>query len=271
MDIKSILNLLKKTKTPTTLCKNCNTELDSSVLSENMMICPSCGAYHRMGAWERLAMIVDEDSFCEMDSELKSSNKLDFPGYNKKLEEATKASSLNEAVICGTALISGCEAAIFIMDSNFMMGSMGSVVGEKLTRLFEIATHKNLPVVGFCTSGGARMQEGIISLMQMAKVSGAIKRHNDSGNLYIAVLTDPTTGGVTASFAMLGDIIMAEPKALIGFAGARVIQQTTGETLPEGFQRAEFLLEHGFIDIIEERQRLKYTISKLLEMHSGKE
>lgn len=271
MDIKTILNLIKQKRNPTTLCKKCNAEIDSTALLENMMICPNCGAYHRMGAWERLSTIVDSDSFTEMDGELKSSNTLDFPGYNKKLEEATKNSSLNEAVVCGTCRINGNECAIFVMDSNFMMGSMGSIVGEKLTRLFEYATQNNLPVVGFCTSGGARMQEGIISLMQMAKVSGAVKRHSDSGNLYIAVLTDPTTGGVTASFAMLGDIIIAEPKALIGFAGARVIQQTTGETLPEGFQRAEFLLEHGFIDIIEERQRLKYTISKLLEMHCGKE
>ena len=157
---------------------------------------------------------------------------------------------------------------MFVMDSNFMMGSMGTVVGEKITRLFEFATKKKLPVVGFITSGGARMQEGILSLMQMAKVSGAVKRHSDGGNLYIAVLTDPTTGGITASFAMQGDIIIAEPKALIGFAGQRVIEQTTGEKLPEGFQRAEFLMEHGFIDMIEDRKRLKYTISKILGIHS---
>ncbi len=271
MDILAILNLLKLKRNPTTLCKKCNKEVDSNALLENMMICPDCGAYHRMGAWERLSTIADEGSFSELDGDLKSKNTLDFPGYSKKLEDAAKNSSLNEAVVCGTCRINGNECALFVMDSNFMMGSMGSVVGEKLTRLFEVATHQNLPVIGFCTSGGARMQEGIISLMQMAKVSGAVKRHSDSGNLYIAVLTDPTTGGVTASFAMLGDIIIAEPKALIGFAGARVIKQTTGENLPEGFQRAEFLLEHGFIDIIEERQRLKYTISKLLEMHCGKE
>ena len=249
-------------------CKKCGAELSAAQLSDSAYICPHCGTYMRMGAFKRLELIADSKSFKEMDKSMKSKNPLNFPDYNDKIEKAMTASGLNEGVICGTAKIDGNPCAIFIMDSNFMMGSMGSVVGEKITRLFEKATEKNLPVVGFCTSGGARMQEGIYSLMQMAKVSGAVKRHSDSGNLYIAVLTDPTTGGVTASFAMLGDIIIAEPKALIGFAGARVIEQTTGKKLPEGFQRAEFMLEHGFIDIIEERQRLKYTISKLLKMHS---
>ena len=269
MDIKSILNFLKSQKAPNVTCKSCGSEIKSDELSANMMICPECSAYMRMGAWERLSMIADEGSFSELDAELKSKNIIDFPGYDKKLEDASKTSGLNEAVVCGLCNIEGSPCAIFVMDSGFMMGSMGSVVGEKITRLFETATEKNLPVVGFITSGGARMQEGILSLMQMAKVSGAVKRHSDAGNLYIAVLTDPTTGGITASFAMQGDIIIAEPKALIGFAGARVIQQTTGETLPKGFQRAEFLLEHGFIDMIEERARLKYTISKLLKMHTG--
>lgn len=250
------------------VCKNCEAATAYAQLAENAFVCPHCGTYMRMGALERLELIVDKKSFKEMDKSMRSKNPLNFPDYNDKIDKAMSASGLNEGVICGTAKIEGSPCAVFIMDSNFMMGSMGSVVGEKITRLFEKATEKNLPVVGFCTSGGARMQEGIYSLMQMAKVSGAVKRHSDSGNLYIAVLTDPTTGGVTASFAMLGDIIMAEPKALIGFAGARVIEQTTGKKLPEGFQRAEFMLEHGFIDIIEERPRLKYTISKLLKMHS---
>lgn len=272
MDIKSILNFLKLQKAPASPCKKCGKEIKRDELSENLMICPECGEYTRMGAWERLSMIADENTFSELDGELKSKNRINFPGYDKKLEDSAKTSGLNEAVICGLCSIDKNPCAIFVMDSGFMMGSMGSVVGEKITRLFELATHKNLPVVGFITSGGARMQEGIISLMQMAKVSGSVKRHSDSGNLYIAVLTDPTTGGITASFAMQGDIIIAEPKALIGFAGARVIQQTTGETLPKGFQRAEFLLEHGFIDMIEERPRLKYTLSRLLKMHtSGKE
>ncbi len=249
-------------------CKKCSAELTGAQLCENAYICPQCGTYMRMGAFQRLELIVDKKSFKEMDKSMKSKNPLNFPEYNDKIEKAMDTSGLNEGVICGTALIDGFPCAVFIMDSNFMMGSMGSVVGEKITRLFEKATEKNLPVVGFCTSGGARMQEGIYSLMQMAKVSGAVKRHSNSGNLYIAVLTDPTTGGVTASFAMLGDIIIAEPKALIGFAGARVIEQTTGKKLPEGFQRAEFMLEHGFIDMIEQRPRLKYTISKLLKAHS---
>ncbi len=248
-------------------CKKCGAEAEYSGLRENLMICPECGAYMRMSAFERIELICDEATFKEIDKGLKSKNRLDFPGYDEKLSAAATTSGLNEAVVTGTAKIGGNKCAVFVMDSNFMMGSMGSIVGEKITRLFEKALKEKLPVVGFTTSGGARMQEGIISLMQMAKVSGAVKRHSEGGLLYIAVLTDPTTGGITASFAMQGDIIMAEPKALIGFAGARVIRQTIGQELPEGFQSAEFLLEHGFIDVIEERPRLKYTISKLLEIH----
>ena len=250
------------------ICKKCGFSAEGTQFLENFMICPECDTYMRMGAYERLAVTVDEGSFTELDKPLKSENRIDFPGYDEKLSEAMKKSRLSEAVVCGTAEIGGNKCAIFVMDSNFMMGSMGTVVGEKITRLFEFALQNKLPVVGFTTSGGARMQEGILSLMQMAKVSGAVKRHSDAGNLYITVLTDPTTGGVTASFAMLGDIIIAEPRALVGFAGARVIEQTTGKKLPEGFQRAEFLLEHGFIDMIEARPRLKYTLSKILEMHS---
>ena len=221
-----------------------------------------------MSANARIEATADEDTFEELFGELVSENVIDFPEYDEKLEKAKKVSKLNEAVVCGKCTVNGNPCALFAMDSNFMMGSMGTVVGEKITRLFEYANENNLPVIGYCTSGGARMQEGILSLMQMAKVSGAAKRHSESGNLYIAVLTDPTTGGVTASFAMQGDIIVAEPKALVGFAGQRVIEQTTGEKLPAGFQRAEFLLEHGFIDLIEERPRMKYTLSKLLALHA---
>ncbi|MBR6407834.1 MAG: acetyl-CoA carboxylase carboxyltransferase subunit beta [Clostridia bacterium] len=263
-----IFDFLKKSNAPASkTCKTCGTETDYARLINNYMICPQCGKYMRMGAYERINMMVDEGSFNEIDRSLKSVDPIGFPGYSEKIENAKRASGLPEGVVCGTAKISGCKTAVFAMDSHFMMGSMGSVVGEKITRLFEKATKDGLPVVGFTTSGGARMQEGIISLMQMAKTSGAVKRHSDAGLLYITVLTDPTTGGVTASFAMLGDIIIAEPKALIGFAGARVIEQTTGQKLPEGFQRAEFLMEHGFVDIIEDRRRLKYTVANLLKLH----
>lgn len=265
MELKNILGFL--TKDEERVCKKCGTPFKHSQLLENHMICPDCGTYMRMGAMERIALVTDEGSFAEDDGDLKSRNPIDFPDYSDKIQKAVKASGLSEGVVCGTCLIEGNPCGIFVMDSNFMMGSMGTVVGEKLTRLFEKATRENLPVVGFTTSGGARMQEGIFSLMQMAKVSGAVKKHSDSGNLYITVLTDPTTGGVTASFAMLGDIIISEPKALVGFAGARVIEQTTGKKLPEGFQRAEFMLEHGFIDLIEDRKRLKYTLGKLLKIH----
>lgn len=272
MKLNEIFGFFKNKKiSDSKTCKKCGTEIKNEELYENYMICPHCNCYMRMGAYERLAIIVDEGSFKETDKDLKSGNPIDFPGYKEKLEEAKKTSSLSEAVVCGTAKIGGNECAVFVMDSYFMMGSMGTIVGEKLTRLFELATEDDLPVIGFTTSGGARMQEGILSLMQMAKVSGAVKRHSDSGNLYVSVLTDPTTGGITASFAMQGDIIIAEPNALIGFAGARVIEQTTGEKLPKGFQRSEFLLEHGFIDMIEERSRLKYTLSNILKMHERDE
>lgn len=263
-----ILNSKTKAAPSDRECKKCGEIIPYNELVQNSMICPHCGTYMRMGAMERIELVADEKSFKETDKSMRSKNPLNFPGYDEKIEKAAETSGLNEGVVCGFGKIEGTPCGIFVMDSNFMMGSMGSVVGEKITRLFEKATEKGLPVVGFCTSGGARMQEGIYSLMQMAKVSGAVKRHSDAGNLYIAVLTDPTTGGVTASFAMLGDIIIAEPKALIGFAGARVIEQTTGKKLPEGFQRAEFMLEHGFVDIIEERDRLRYTIGKLLKIHS---
>lgn len=249
------------------ICKKCGAQIPQARLYENNMICPECGTYFRMNARERLELVCD--SFEEMDESLSSVDILGFPGYAEKLDAAKKSAGENDAVKYGTALIDGMKTVVFAMNSEFMMGSMGSVVGEKIARAFEYAKKERLPVVGFTTSGGARMQEGIFSLMQMAKVSGAIKHHSDAGLLYITVLTDPTTGGVTASLAMEGDIIIAEPNALVGFAGARVIEQTTGEKLPEGFQRAEFLLAHGFADKIVKREKLKYTISKILKLHGG--
>lgn len=271
MEIKNIFGA-KKTEVfeGSKTCKKCGGEFEINQLLENHMICPECGNYFRMGARERIALICDKGSFKEFDKGLTGKDPIKFPHYDEKLKKAGEVSGLSEAVVCGTATINEKRCAIFVMDSNFMMGSMGSAVGEKITRLFERATKDALPVVGFVTSGGARMQEGIFSLMQMAKVSGAVKRHSDAKNLYITVLTDPTTGGVTASFAMQGDVIISEPGALVGFAGARVIEQTTGQKLPEGFQRAEFLLEHGFVDMIEKRERLKYTIAKILELHKSK-
>ncbi len=263
MEFSKIFNIAKKDKKFSIECKKCGKEVNCGA----DYICPECGTYFRMPARKRVEYISDKGSFKELYADLQSENIIDFPDYDDKLEKAKKSSGENEAVICGTCTISGEKCALFVMDSTFMMGSMGTVVGEKITRIFEYATKENLSVIGFTTSGGARMQEGILSLMQMAKVSGAVKLHSDAGKLYITVLTDPTTGGVTASFAMEGDIIIAEPKALVGFAGARIIEQTTGQKLPSGFQRSEFLLEHGFVDMIEERQNLREMLSTLLKMH----
>lgn len=262
-----MLNKLFSNAKETKCCKKCGGSFTLDELRKSLFICPSCKAYLRINPRERIALVADRLSFKEHDKKMTSSDILAFPHYAEKLEKAAQTSGEREAVVCGTAKICGTEAAVFIMNSEFMMGSMGAVVGEKITRLFEYATEKRLSVVGFTTSGGARMQEGIISLMQMAKVSGSVKHHSDAGLLYITVLTDPTTGGVTASFAMEGDIIIAEPNALVGFAGARVIEQTTGEKLPEGFQRSEFLLKHGFVDMIECRETLKETLGALLKMH----
>lgn len=268
---KNILDTITgNVEQPPRTCKSCGMEIPYDEYVANHCICPGCGMYFRMRAIERLDATVDKNSFQEIDRKLKSKNLLDFPDYSQKLEKAEKTSGLNEGVICGFAKINGYDCGLFVMDAAFMMCSMGTVVGEKITRLFEKATVQGVPVIGFIASGGARMQEGILSLMQMAKVSGAVKRHSEAGLLYIPVLTDPTTGGITASFAMQGDIIIAEPKALIGFAGQRVIEQTTGEKLPAGFQRAEFQLEHGFVDIIEERPRMTYTLGKLLALHQTK-
>lgn len=250
-------------------CPHCGVQLPLSDLQENMNVCTACGYHFRITPRERIAYITDEDSFQELDGELLSRDILDFPGYDQKLRNARLSSREKDGVVCGTAEIGGQPCALFVMDPNFMMGSMGTVVGEKITRLFESALKLRLPVVGFTVSGGARMQEGILSLMQMAKTSAALRRHSDAGLLYLAVLTDPTLGGVTASFAMDGDIIIAEPGATIGFAGPRVIEQTIRKKLPQGFQTAEFLLEHGFVDLIVPRHEQKDTIADLLRLHDS--
>lgn len=232
-------------------------------------ICPACSYNFRISAQERLAITVDEGSFDELFTGLETKDPLKFPQYAEKLALAREKTGLDEAVLTGKALIRGQKVALAIMDSNFIMASMGTVVGEKLTRLFELAIAEKLPVVIFTASGGARMQEGIMSLMQMAKISAAVKRHSNAGLFYLTVLTDPTTGGVTASFAMEGDIILAEPQALIGFAGRRVIETTVREDLPEDFQRAEFLLDHGFVDAIVKRTELADVIANLVKFHGG--
>lgn len=248
-------------------CPKCKAIILTGDLNENVGVCPKCGHHFRINARQRIGLLTDADSFEERDGELRSSNLIDFPNYDKKLWHARLKSGENEAVVCGTAAVGGFPCALFVMEAEFMMGSMGTVVGEKITRLFEYAAEHSLPVVGFTLSGGARMQEGTLSLMQMAKTSAAVKRHGDAGNLYIAVLTDPTTGGVTASFAMEADIILAEPGALIGFAGPRVIEQTMRQKLPPDFQRAEFLLEKGFLDDVVPRGRQKEYLTNLLSLH----
>ena len=232
-------------------------------------ICPHCGYTFRISAQERLALTIDMGTFLEMFKGIETQDPLNFPGYRKKLTLMREKTGLDEAVVTGTALIKGEKVAFGIMDSNFIMASMGTVVGEKITRLFEYATAEKLPVVLFTASGGARMQEGIMSLMQMAKISAAVKRHSNAGLFYLTILTDPTTGGVTASFAMEGDIILAEPQSLVGFAGRRVIENTVREDLPEDFQKAEFLLEHGFVDAIVKRRELPDMIARLVRLHKG--
>lgn len=252
-------------------CPKCNTMLLTTDMQENLHVCTKCNHHFRMNGRQRVEMLADSDTFFEQDSDLESTNILNFPGYEAKLEKARKSGS-KESVICGECKIGGIDAELCVMDSDFMIGSMGTVTGEKITRAFEYATENKLPIIVCTISGGARMQEGILSLMQMAKTSGAAKRHSDAGLLYITVLTDPTTGGVTASFAMDGDIILAEPETLIGFAGQRVIEQTIRQKLPKDFQRAEFLLQKGFVDAVVSRNNLKNTIVKLLKIHGyGKE
>lgn len=252
---------------PEKKCPNCHKDIPISRLWANDLVC-ACGYHFRMKARGRVSLIADEDSFHELYSDMRSGNPLNFPGYKEKADTARIASGEEEAVVCGTARIGKQPCCLFVMESYFMMGSMGSAVGEKITRLFEYATEHRLPVVGFTVSGGARMQEGLLSLMQMAKTSAAVKRHSDTGLLYIAVLTDPTTGGVTASFAMEADITLSEPGATVGFAGARVIEQTTRKSLPSGFQKSEFVMEHGFVDAIVPRSNQKKMLSELLALHN---
>ena len=248
-------------------CPVCKNAILSSDLMENHKVCTKCGYHFRLSARQRVELTVDENSFAEMDADMMSTNKIGFPDYAKKLRNAKISSGENESVITGSCTICGEKAIIAVMNSKFMMGSMGTVTGEKITRAFEYATENRLPVIVFTVSGGARMQEGILSLMQMAKTSGAVKLHSDAGLLYITVLTDPTTGGVTASFAMEGDIILSEPKALIGFAGPRVIEQTIRQKLPKDFQSAEFLLDKGFIDAVVQRKDMKSTLAQLIRLH----
>ena len=252
-------------------CDNCKEIIYKDILRENLSICPNCGHYFRMHINKRIELVIDKDTYEKFDINIETNNPLKLEDYPKKLKALREKTGINEAVACGTGKINGEKVIICVMDSGFMMGSMGVVVGEKITYAIEQAIERKLPLIIFTVSGGARMQEGIISLMQMAKTTAALTKLNEEGLLYISVLTDPTYGGVTASFASLGDIILAEPKAMIGFAGQRVIKQTIGEELPEGFQTAEFLLEHGFIDKIVERENLKDTIFKLLQFHKGGE
>lgn len=251
-------------------CNKCGSAIIAEDVKSDYYICPKCGGYFRVHAYRRIEMVADEGTFEEWDRELVTPNPLDYKGYEEKIGSLKEKTGLEEAIVTGKACIDGTETVLGVCDGRFLMASMGEVVGEKIARAVERATAERLPVILFACSGGARMQEGIVSLMQMAKTSAALKRHSDEGLLYISVLTDPTTGGVTASFAMLGDVILAEPKALIGFAGPRVIEQTIGQKLPKGFQRSEFLLEHGFIDGIVERPQLKETLSQILTLHEEK-
>ncbi len=246
-------------------CKRCNEIIYNEDLKNNLNICPKCGNYFRLTAFERIELLIDHGTFFEEDMTINSKNILDFSGYEEKLEVAREKSRMLDGVISGVGKINGIEVSIAAMEFNFMGGSMGSVVGEKITRALERGLEKKIPVVIVSSSGGARMQEGIVSLMQMAKTSGAVKRLNEAGIPFISVPVDPTTGGVTASFAMLGDVIVTEPNALIAFAGPRVIEQTVNQKLPKGFQRAEFLLEHGMVDVISERKDLKETIYRIIE------
>ena len=256
-------NLMRK-------CNACKAAVFVDEVKQNHYICPHCGNYFHVPAYRRIKMIADRKSFVEWDAEMEEQNPLQYKGYEEKLGALREKTGLNEAVVTGKCTIKGTPAALGVCDCRFMMSSMGEVVGEKITRVFERATEEKLPVILYICSGGARMQEGLVSLMQMAKTSMALRKHSDAGLLYVPVLTDPTTGGVTASFAMLGDIILAEPKALIGFAGPRVIEQTIGQKLPKGFQRAEFLLEHGFIDKIVERDEQRIVLADILKLHESK-
>ena len=248
-------------------CDKCKEIIYKEDLHKNLSVCPNCGKNFRLSSRRRIKQIADEGTFKEIGGDIVTKDPLNFKGYMKKVELLKEKTKIDEAVKCGICEIEGEKTVLAVMDGNFLMGSMGSAVGERITLAIETATKKKLPLVIFCVSGGARMQEGIISLMQMAKTASALRKLNEAKQLYISVLTDPTTGGVTASFASLGDIILAEPHALIGFAGPRVIEQTIKQKLPEGFQSSEFLLEHGFIDKIVERKDMKSTIAKLIRLH----
>ena len=250
-------------------CDKCKEIVYKDAVRENLNICPNCGHYFRMHIDRRLEMIIDSGTYKKLDLDIDTSNPLELEDYTKKISMLREKTGLKEAVSAGIGKINGEEVVICIMDSGFLMGGMGVVVGEKIPTAIETAIEKRLPLIIFSVSGGARMQEGIISLMQMAKTTSALTKLDEAGLLYISVLTDPTYGGVTASFASLGDVILAEPGSMIGFAGQRVIEQTIGESLPEGFQTAEFLLDHGFIDKIVERKDLKETLYKLIKFHKG--
>lgn len=252
-------------------CPRCSNNTFMEDFVSGGKVCPRCNYHARLSARERLDITIDKESFEEFDADMVSKNPIDFPGYEEKQQELREKTGLKDAVLTGRAKIRGEDIVIIVMDSNFMMASMGSVVGEKVTRAFEYATENRLPVVAFTASGGARMQEGIVSLMQMAKTSGAVGRHSAAGLLYITVMTDPTTGGVTASFASLGDIIIAEPKVLIGFAGRRVIESTIRQRLPDDFQSAEFMLKNGFVDMIVERKKMRRTLAHILKLHKPQE
>lgn len=249
-------------------CEKCKQPILEKEMAAASFICPKCGRYNKLPARVRIEQVTDKGSFTEFWPYVTSRDPLDFPEYREKYASAHTKSGENEAVICGRAKIGGEHCAIFVMEPRFMMASMGTVVGDKIAATFEYATKNHLPVIGFTASGGARMQEGMLSLIQMAKVSGAVQYHSEAGGLYVACNTDPTTGGVTASFAMLGDINIAEPHALIGFAGRRVIEQVTGEQLPDNFQSAEFQLENGFVDDIVERQNMKQYLTDILKFHA---
>lgn len=249
-------------------CDKCKEILYKEDVHKNFSVCPNCGKHFRLSARRRIKQIADEGTFEEIGADILTKDPLQFEGYLKKVEALKEKTRIEEAVKCGICKINGEDVVLAVMDGNFMMGSMGSSVGERITLAIETSIEKKLPLIIFCVSGGARMQEGIVSLMQMAKTSAALAKHNEAGLLYISVLTDPTTGGVTASFASLGDIILAEPDALIGFAGPRVIEQTIKQKLPEGFQKSEFLLEHGFIDKIVERKDMKNVLTQLIRLHS---
>jgi acetyl-CoA carboxylase carboxyl transferase subunit beta len=271
-DLPSRMETVERKEIPDGLwvkCNRCSQITYNKDLDKNLKVCPKCNFHFRINARERLELLIDKGSFQEFDKNLKTINVLNFPEYENKIKKAQKATDLPEAVIAGAGKVNGVPVAAAIMDFGFMGGSMGSVVGEKITRAAELALSKKIPLITVATSGGARMQEGVNSLMQMAKTSQTLNKLGEAGLFYLSILTDPTTGGVTASFASLGDIIIAEPDALIGFTGARVIQQTIRQTLPEGFQTAQFQFEHGFVDLIVHRKDLKATVTQLLKLHGG--